>query len=388
MGKLRVDILDAMDLPSADRNGKSDPYCKFELNGLEVYKTKVQKKTLHPAWNEFFEVAVPSRTAANFRVDVYDWDFADKPDFLGAADINLESLDPFKASESRFILDGKSGSIRIRLLFRPDYVTRTRQGTSTFSGTFATPGRIVTGVAGAPIKGGVAVAGVVGHGVGKGATFLRRGIFGRKTDDDQIIEEETSEPSPSVTANGGGIQQSSSIPQIVESVESNGHSRTKSFGASSVNSAMPGAAQQGTASFTVVKATGYPSSTDLYFSITQISPKEKLVGKTKHHKASSGQWQFDETFSFSCAPDAQFKVEAKGDHTFGRDDDLGEHVYFVDETGSGSPKELTIGSGTVTLKSSFQAAEPSYADSPRSNIRRSFLSKREKGASRESTPNP
>lgn len=54
MGKLRVDVLDASDLPSADRNGFSDPYCKFELNGKDVFKTKVQKKTLHPAWNEFF----------------------------------------------------------------------------------------------------------------------------------------------------------------------------------------------------------------------------------------------------------------------------------------------------------------------------------------------
>ncbi|MDA4133068.1 MAG: hypothetical protein OK454_08090, partial [Thaumarchaeota archaeon] len=48
MGNMRVDVLDAADLPAADSNGKSDPYCKFELNGREVFKTKVQKKTLHP----------------------------------------------------------------------------------------------------------------------------------------------------------------------------------------------------------------------------------------------------------------------------------------------------------------------------------------------------
>jgi hypothetical protein len=389
MGNLRVDVLDASDLPSADRNGKSDPYCKFELNGDEVYKTKVQKKTLQPAWNEFFEVAVPSRTAAKFRVDVYDWDFADKPDFLGAAEINLESLDPFKKTESRFILDGKSGSIRIGLLFRPDYVTRARQGTSTFSGTFATPGRIVTGVAGAPIKGGVAVAGVVGHGVGKGASFLRRGIFGKKSDNGDIIEED-GDDSPAVN---GASRQSTNVPQIVESVEdrpqtSNGHARTKSFGASSTHSGMPGSANNGTASFTVVGASDFPSGTDLYISITQISPREKAIGKTKHHKSSTGQWTFDETFTISCAPDAQFKVEAKGDHTFSSDDDLGEHIYFVDDSGSGQAKSLTVGSGTVTLKSSFQAAEPSYADSPKSTLRRSFLSKREPRASRESTPNP
>jgi len=66
MGKLRVDVLDAKDLPAADRNGYSDPYCRFELNGKEIFKTQKQKKTLHPAWNEFFEVEVPSRVAAEF----------------------------------------------------------------------------------------------------------------------------------------------------------------------------------------------------------------------------------------------------------------------------------------------------------------------------------
>lgn len=59
-GTLRVDVLDAADLPAADRNGYSDPYCKFFLDGKEVYKTATQKKTLHPAWNEFFEVQVSS----------------------------------------------------------------------------------------------------------------------------------------------------------------------------------------------------------------------------------------------------------------------------------------------------------------------------------------
>ncbi|KAJ4326786.1 Tricalbin-2 [Fusarium piperis] len=402
MGKLRVDILDGADLPSADRNGKSDPYCKFELNGQEIYKTKVQKKTLNPTWNEFFEVSVPSRTAADFKVSVWDYDFADKPDFLGSADINLESLDPFRPSETRYILDGKSGTVRIRLLFRPDYVVRTRQGTSTFGGTFSSgPGRIMTGVAGAPIKGGVAVAGVVGHGVGKGASFLRRGLFNKKDNGD--IEEETVpevvEP-PTTVSNGsagsnGGLRRP---PAIVEEGDalamgrpstSNGHSRSKSIGQSSVHSTLPGGSQGGMASFTVVGASGFPPASDLYIIISQINPKEKTVGKTKHFKSSSGQWQFDETFKFQCTPDAQFKIEAKGQHLFGSDDDLGEHIYFVDESGASTAKDLSVGSGSVTLKSSFQAAEPTLApESPKTQLRRSFLSKRDGRTSREVTPNP
>ena len=389
MGKLRVDVLDGQDLPSADRNGKSDPYCKFELNGEEVYKTKVQKKTLHPTWNESFEMAVPSRTGADFMVNVYDYDFADKPDFLGAARINLASLDPFKASETRLVLDGKSGTVRLRLLFRPDYVRRARQGTSAFADTFGAPVKIVTGVAGVPLKGGAAVAGVVGSGVGKGATFLRRGIFGKK-DNEDVAEASV----PVITTNGDsparsikGTESPSERPTT-----SNGHIRTKSFGASSTRSGIPGSPGSGTASFTVVGAAGYPPSADLYVMITQLGHKEKTIGKTKHFKSSDGKWNFDESFHAKCAPDTQFKIEVKGEHLLGSHDHLGEHVYFVDESGSGSPKELSVGSGTVTLKSSFQAAETSNlsTESPgRSHVRRSFLSKRDPVRnSREGTPNP
>ncbi|TEA16499.1 Uncharacterized protein C8034_v001273 [Colletotrichum sidae] len=401
MGTLRVDVLDAQDLPSADSNGKSDPYCKFELNGEDVYKTKVQKKTLHPAWNEFFEVPVPSRTAAKFKVTVWDYDFADKPDFLGAADINLEQLDPFRPSESRLLLDGKSGTVRLRMLFRPSYVTRTRQGTSTFSGTFAAPGRIVTGVAGAPIK----AAGVVGHGVGRGASFLKRGLFSRKDDDSEnpssslteiptIVENGGSPPAPTPglglkRATGFSTSDSSESPETRPGTSNGatlgqGHSRNKSNGAASVHSVNPGSPGSGTAHFTVVSAAGFPTSADLYIIINQLTPKAKTVGKTKHHKDATGFFRYNESFKTTCTPDTQFKIEAKGEHKFSSDDDLGEALYFVDESGSGAEKEIKVGSGTVVLKSNFvPTPEP---DSPKSAVRRSFMGKRE-SRSREGTPN-
>ncbi|KAL2874019.1 Tricalbin-2 [Colletotrichum sp. CLE4] len=401
MGTLRVDVLDAQDLPSADSNGKSDPYCKFELNGEDVYKTKVQKKTLHPAWNEFFEVPVPSRTAAKFKVTVWDYDFADKPDFLGAADINLEQLDPFRPSESRLILDGKSGTVRLRMLFRPSYVTRTRQGTSTFSGTFAAPGRIVTGIAGAPIK----VGSTVGHGVGKGASFLKRGLFSRKDDDAEgasssfndiptIVENGGSPPGPTPglglkRATGFSTSDGSESPDTRPGTSNGstlGHSRKQSNGAASVHSLNPGSPGSGSASFTIVSATGFPPSTDLYITINQLTPKPKAIGKTKHHKDATGFFRFNETFKTTCSPDTQFKIEAKGEHTLRSDDDLGEALYFVDETGTGAEKEIKVGSGTVIMKSTFVASASTLdPDSPKSIVRRSFMSKRE-SRSREGTP--
>ncbi|KAI1307734.1 C2 domain-containing protein [Xylaria venustula] len=400
MGNLRVDVLDGADLPAADSNGKSDPYCKFELNGVEVFKSKTQKKTLNPVWNEFFEVAIPSRTAAKFQCKVYDYDFADKPDFLGGAYINLEQLDPFQAQEVKLLLDGKSGSIRLRLLFRPDYVTRSRLGTGTFSGTFGGSTKIVTGVVGAPIKGGTAVAGVVGHGVGKGASFIKRGFRGKKDDEGidstaspsaaeipTIVTNDTDSPgrsSPAVKRASAIILDGETIPPPLSN-GSKSHGRTASMGASSIHSLAPGAPGQGTATFTVVSASGYPPSSDVYVVIKQLTPKEKVIAKTKHHE-TPGTVKFDETFKHKCTPDTQFRIEVKGHHTFGRHDDIGEALYFVDESGSGE-KEIKAGSCTVLLKSTFEPAH----ESPRpgtsgGGIRRSFLSKRETRTSRESTP--
>jgi hypothetical protein len=375
MGNLRVDVLGAQDLPSADANGKSDPYTKFELNGQEVFKTKVQKKTLNPEWNEFFNVPIPSRTAAKFRATVWDWDFADKPDFLGGTDISLDQLEPFRAQEVKYNLDGKSGSLRLRMLFTPDYVTRTRQGTSALAGTFSVPGRIVTGVAGVPLKG----VGAVGHGVGKGASFLIRGLRGKKDDDTSSQSSRSSVDVPRITtesppdskaaANGGG----SSLH----------HNRNKSVSGSSIHSAIIPGASSGTASFTIISASGFPASADVYITVTQVRDgKSKQVGKTKHRKASGGTVRFDETFRIQCTPDAQFKVEAKEHHTFGSDDPLGETLYFVDDSNSGMEKQLPVGEGTVVIKSGFvpsgEDGKLGVPDSPKSTksvTRRSFLSK-------------
>ncbi|KAH8815077.1 C2 domain-containing protein [Xylogone sp. PMI_703] len=408
MGKLRVDVLDATDLPSADRNGYSDPYCKFELNGETVFKTKIQKKTLHPAWNEFFDVDISSRTGAEFVCRVYDWDFGDKADLLGTAPINLELLDPFKAQEYNLKLDGKSGSIRLRLLFRPDYVTRTHQNTSTFSGTFAAPGKIVTGVAGAPIKG----VGLAAHSVGKGASFIRNGFRGKKSDEGRNGSVSTVEEFRATNSNDDHL---SSAPSLVippntnvplptiettttppgtagGTLSASSHSRTRSFGASSIHSTYAAGAPTGTATFTVVGASGYPPSSNVMVYVKHLGTKTKVLHKTAHIKSSTGSVQFDpkkETFKCSCTADAQFQIQVKDHSTFGSDTELGEALFFVDESGSNAEKPVRAGSGVVVIKSNFTPIAENDADSPRSSIRKSLLSKRENGrASREVTPNP
>ena len=383
MGTLRVDVLSAENLPAADRNGFSDPYCKFELDGKDVYKTKIIKKTLNPTWNEFFECPVRSRIGADFKVRVMDWDFGEKADFLGEAAINLELLDPFQPQVIALGLNGKSGTVRLRLLFKPDYVIRSRQGSSTFSGTFATPAKIV----GAPVKG----VSMVGGGVVKGASFLRHGFKGKKTPG---LDETNDFVEPEEVANGdspnGYPQRAAPImdagPAVPLSVpQTPPHSRSRSFGATSAMSetaGTPGKAEFGTVTFTVLSASGYPASANVRVHVLQVSSKgAKDVHKTKAIKSPAGVVQWDhENFRVNCTADTQFQVVVKDHAVFGSSAELGEGVFFVDDSAAGGEKSIQAGPGSVQLKTSFQAMDGDVArNSPKGSggPRRSFLSKKD-----------
>jgi hypothetical protein len=385
-GTLRVDILDAADLPAADRSGYSDPYCKFKLNGKEVYKTKTQKKTLYPAWNEVFELQVSSRTGANFTCDVYDWDFGDKADFLGSAKIRLETLEPFQPQELKYNLDGKSGVVRLKMLFRPEYVTRKRQGSSTFSGTFAPAGKVV----GAPIKGVAAVGG----GIGKGASFLKRGITGGRTKsnrDESIGGEDDgmngmTEPTPvdtressapagaaafidgpaAATGRVGAAAAAAPAALAPSTPAASPHTRSRSFGSNLGGT--PKGPDAGTAHISVISAKGYPPGADILVYIRMINGKgsSKEVHKTKAIKSPSGTVEYSadlETSKAGCSADTQFQVVVKDHRTFGSKD-LGEGVFFVSDQGSGAEQTVKAGEGSVVLRTSFAAAAGGATDSP------------------------
>ncbi len=369
MGTLRVDVLDGHDLPSADRNGYSDPFCKFELEGETVFKTEVKKKTLAPVWNEYFELEIHSRTAAKFRVRALDWDFASDADPLGAADIKLEQLEPFRPMEMKLKLDGKSGYIRIRCLFKPNYITRSKRGTSTFSGTFAVPGKIVTGVAGAPIKGVGLAAGGIGHvasfgvaGVGKGASFIMSGFRGKKDKSGSIsaisaddLAAANGNDVPMITGNDGRPITPRDPANDFGNQLKLSHSRNKSNGGASIYSTTGGAAPTGSANFTVVSAEGFSGNVMV---VVKSLPKEKTVFKTKHLKSSGGgQVVFNESFTTSCSADTQFQVQVRDHSTFGSDEVLGQGLCFVDESGSGAEKMVHVAGGKVIIKSTFESRD-------------------------------
>ncbi|KAL1297970.1 hypothetical protein AAFC00_006478 [Neodothiora populina] len=377
-GNLRVEVLDAADLPAADRNGYSDPYCKFRLNGKDVFKTKTQKKTLHPAWNEFFEVPVRSRTAASFELSVFDWDFGDKADLLGRAVVDLTALEPFRKQEVVIGLDGKSGTVRLSMLFKPDYVTRARQGSSTMAGTFAVPGKIV----GAPVKGVGKGAMFVGGTVTKGASFLGRGFRRRKStsvsgngdngaeDGDTIVDEDTSAP----FSNGAASGSPPSSRDVIPSIETPGtpSSRVRSNGSTLTGSPVKGrpslAADMGTAIISVVAASGYTEGKRIEVRVAHDGPRGlKEVIRTKPVKAKDETVNWDDAPEkrITCTADSSFRVAVREHHMVGGGNELGEASFFVDDTSAGgSEKEVKVGAGFVTLRTRFEAGASSSASPP------------------------
>ncbi|KAF2481390.1 hypothetical protein BDY17DRAFT_301260 [Neohortaea acidophila] len=387
-GNLRVEVLDAADLPAADRNGYSDPYSIFRYHDKEVHKTKTIKKTLSPAWNEFFEVPIRSRTAGGLKVDVYDYDVGSKADYLGGSAIDLKELEPFQPKEVRLNLDGKSGSIRLKMLFKPDYVVRSRQGTSTFSGTFHAPGKII----GAPVKTASFIGGAAVGGVAKGGNFLTRGFKRTSSSHHQS--------SPSQDGVPGGVESIRDTSMETDPTGPNGHVAQNSVASTSATQlgspagyeqgspAGGSAGESGRANIAVLSATGFPHDSKLQIRVLHDSGRgAKEILKTDAVKAKTGEAVFDnESKTLSASVGHTFKVLVKNSHMLGSDD-LGEGAFTLGETNSGT-QEVQVGEGTVVIRSSFTPSDaaslrPSSAiptDSPSAKNKSlgRFMSKRER----------
>ncbi|XP_015581456.1 C2 domain-containing protein At1g53590 isoform X2 [Ricinus communis] len=88
---VKVEVMEATDMKPSDLNGLADPYVKGQL-GSYKFRTKIQRKTLAPKWQEEFKIPICTWDSPNVLViEVRDKDhFVD--DSLGDCIININDL--------------------------------------------------------------------------------------------------------------------------------------------------------------------------------------------------------------------------------------------------------------------------------------------------------
>ncbi|ORY86393.1 hypothetical protein BCR37DRAFT_219764 [Protomyces lactucae-debilis] len=329
MGRLRVEVLSGHKLPAADKSGKSDPYCRFLVDNHEVYKTETKKKTLDPTWNEPFECDIASRITGSFRVECYDWDLAGTDDFLGAAEISLAELEAMKSSTVEVALDGTSGTIKLRLLFTPQFVQRSRRGNTTRVST------IGSSVVKAPTRG---VKGI-GGGFAKGASFLRGRSNSQKNEVPMLAVDEAEPVPPLPTTPNRNAQ-------LVAPMSANSDMASARPSMSLANG------DAGLLSFTVLRGSGFADGKKIQVKVRTMGSGREML-KTDAVKGPSPVWK-DEHGKTMCSGSDQLVIQVREHSTFGTDKEIGEiTVPVVDIAaagGAGLDKTLTIGEDGSTLQ--------------------------------------
>ncbi|KAG4097946.1 hypothetical protein H8356DRAFT_940322 [Neocallimastix lanati (nom. inval.)] len=157
MGVLTVNVDDG-EVDAMDSSGTSDPFVIFKLNGNEIYKTKEQKKTLKPIWNERFDVNIYSRYNARLVLEVYDWNKIESKTIIGTGVLPLANINTEKGKQSTYRVEifnkeTKKGHVNLILDFIPQRVYDSKQSKEKSSESGA-PAKVINNVA----KGGISVA--------------------------------------------------------------------------------------------------------------------------------------------------------------------------------------------------------------------------------------
>lgn len=164
VGKMKLEILSAQGLSSADSNGKSDPMAVVKLQGIELFRTDKKRRTLDPIWNEAFEFPILSRSREVLLLEVYDWDLTHDDYLLGKAVLDLSAIEPFELTGFTVNLDTQ-GTVNMRVTFRPEYIRPKVSATSPL-------GIDMNDVKGAPLKLVGGAAGLAGNAVGNGVGLV------------------------------------------------------------------------------------------------------------------------------------------------------------------------------------------------------------------------
>ena len=127
--EINIHLIKATNLPSADSNGLSDPYCLFNILNTKIsIKSRRIDKNLNPFWDEYFRIPIQSLNSDILRIEVIDWDKIGKHDKLGMIDFPLINYQPGVVYQNVYPLiplTGDSKNSTIELIFHitpPDIV--------------------------------------------------------------------------------------------------------------------------------------------------------------------------------------------------------------------------------------------------------------------------
>ena len=95
---LNVQVFEAKDIPSMDKNGKSDPFLRLYLLGpkpddkIEKVQTQTIKKTLDPVWNEEYHFPIKSLGTDVLHMSLKNYNSIGKDDQISKYDLQVRDL--------------------------------------------------------------------------------------------------------------------------------------------------------------------------------------------------------------------------------------------------------------------------------------------------------
>lgn len=94
MSSITVGLLEGRNLPPADPNGLSDPFCELQIRGRDpnnAKRSQVVKKTVCPRWMEPFQFSGVAPLDV-LVVKVFDWDRVGTNNLLGVVNVSFEQM--------------------------------------------------------------------------------------------------------------------------------------------------------------------------------------------------------------------------------------------------------------------------------------------------------
>ncbi|OWA52050.1 Multiple C2 and transmembrane domain-containing protein 1 [Hypsibius exemplaris] len=110
VNSVTIFLYEGKDLPAMDRNGFSDPFCKFKLGATEKHRSRTAYKTLNPAWMEQFDMFVYDERDKRLEISVWDWDRGVRNDFIGSAAVDLAGLESERQHDLWLNIDDGHGA--------------------------------------------------------------------------------------------------------------------------------------------------------------------------------------------------------------------------------------------------------------------------------------